>query len=157
MGHFTFESPLGPLSLTTANGALKGLTFGNLDVVQEEDEITRVTAGQLLEYFEGNRKSFELPVDPDGSEFQKRVWKMLMDIPFGKHTNYGRMATLLGDPRSVRAVGTANGANPIAIIIPCHRVIGANGDLVGYAGGLDKKEWLLKHEGMQGLDQLSIF
>ena len=157
MGFLAISTPIGTLTMESRDGALRKLTFSELGGKVKEDEITTETSRQLEEYFEGKRTEFDIPVQPDGTEFQKRVWNMLLDIPFGKLTSYGRLAALLGDPKSVRAVGTANGANPIAIIIPCHRVIGTNGDLVGYAGGLDNKSWLLKHEGMHGLDQLKLF
>jgi methylated-DNA-[protein]-cysteine S-methyltransferase len=114
---------------------------------------------QLKEYFEGIRDSFDLPLSPAGTPFQKRVWTFLQQIPFGQTISYLELAKRLGDPKVIRAAGTANGKNPIAIIIPCHRVIGSNGDLVGYAGGLENKKWLLDHEQKYsgGTFQLSIF
>ena len=102
---------------------------------------------QLKEYFAGTRKKFDVPLDVEGTEFQKRVWKELQKIPYGKTISYKTLSEKLGDVKSIRAVGTANGKNPIAIIIPCHRVIGADGKLIGYAGGLDIKEKLLHLEG----------
>lgn len=102
---------------------------------------------QLTEYFAGTRKKFDVPLDIVGTEFQKRVWKELQKIPYGKTTSYKNLSEKLGDVKAIRAVGTANGKNPIAIIIPCHRVIGENGKLIGYASGLDLKEKLLHLEG----------
>jgi methylated-DNA-[protein]-cysteine S-methyltransferase len=101
---------------------------------------------QLRDYFSGRRKSFELPLDPQGTEFQQKVWKALMDIPYGETRNYREIATAVGSPRAMRAVGAANGRNPLPIIVPCHRVIGADGKLVGYAGGLTVKKLLLELE-----------
>ncbi len=106
-------------------------------------------ARQLEEYFAGTRTVFELKVAPVGTDFEKRVWKDLVGIPFGATDTYGAIANRLGDSGASRAVGVANARNPIAIIIPCHRVIGADGDLTGYAGGLHRKRWLLEHESGQ--------
>ena len=101
---------------------------------------------ELSEFFAGERQTFSVPLAPLGTEFQRRAWSYLRTIPFGETRTYGQQARALRDPAAVRAVGRANGANPLAIIVPCHRVIGAAGDLVGYAGGLDRKRWLLEHE-----------
>lgn len=101
---------------------------------------------QLQEYFEGKRKDFSIKLSPEGTDFQKKVWKQLEKIPFGKTTSYQQMANQLGDPKVIRAAASANGKNPISIIIPCHRVIGSDGSLTGYAGGLHRKKWLLEHE-----------
>jgi methylated-DNA-[protein]-cysteine S-methyltransferase len=101
---------------------------------------------QLTEYFEGKRSSFDLKLVPNGTEFQKKVWNQLQNIPFGKTISYQQMANQLGDPKVIRAAASANGKNPISIIIPCHRVIGSDGSLTGYAGGLHRKKWLLEHE-----------
>ncbi|MEP6769217.1 MAG: methylated-DNA--[protein]-cysteine S-methyltransferase [Acidobacteriota bacterium] len=102
---------------------------------------------QLAEYFEGQRTSFDLPLAPAGTVFQRRVWEELVRIPFGERLTYGELARRLGRPAAFRAVGAANGANPIAIVIPCHRVVGSDGSLTGYGGGLPLKRWLLDHEG----------
>lgn len=101
---------------------------------------------QLEEYFSGKRFIFELPLDPHGTDFQKKVWNKLVAIPYGQTVTYKDIALITGDVNNVRAVGTSNGKNPIAVIIPCHRVIGTNGKLTGYAGGLWRKKWLLNHE-----------
>lgn len=101
---------------------------------------------QLHEYFEGVRKTFDLPLHPDGTDFQKRVWDELLNIPHGKTMSYLDLSRKLGDEKAIRAVAAANGKNPLWIVIPCHRVIGSDGSLVGYAGGLWRKKWLLEHE-----------
>jgi methylated-DNA-[protein]-cysteine S-methyltransferase len=102
--------------------------------------------GQLGEYFAGERRHFELPLGAAGTAFQRRVWAALLEIPYGETTSYGRTATAIGSPTAARAVGLANGQNPISVIVPCHRVVGAGGSLTGYGGGLDAKRWLLSHE-----------
>src|SRR2546427_12385838 len=102
---------------------------------------------QLDEYFARTRTTFDLPLDPPGTTFQQQVWDLLRTIPYGTTTSYGELARRLGDPRATRAVGAANGKNPIPIIVPCHRVVGARGELTGFGGGLDRKRWLLEHEG----------
>ena len=101
---------------------------------------------QLDEYFNGKRKEFDLQLDMIGTDFQKQIWQALSDIPYGEHCSYGDLAKAIGNPKSVRAVGAANGRNPVSIIVPCHRVIGKNGALTGYAGGLARKQWLLNLE-----------
>ena len=108
--------------------------------------LLRRVADQLAEYFAGERRDFDLPLAAPGTAFQKLVWDALVRIPFGEVRSYGELARTLGRPSGSRAVGAANGKNPIAIIVPCHRVIGANGTLTGYAGGLPTKQWLLEHE-----------
>jgi methylated-DNA-[protein]-cysteine S-methyltransferase len=110
---------------------------------------------QLTEYFKGTRTEFSLKLAPQGTDFQKRVWKQLQEIPFGKTTSYQKMANELGDPKVIRAAASANGKNPISIIIPCHRVIGSDGSLTGYASGLHRKKWLLDHE--NPVKQQSLF
>jgi methylated-DNA-[protein]-cysteine S-methyltransferase len=113
--------------------------------VQDDCRLTAVRT-QLEEYFRGERTTFDLPLSLSGTAFQRRVWEELRRIPFGETTSYSEIARAIGNPKSVRAVGTANGSNPVAIIVPCHRVIGKGGSLTGYAGGLPRKRWLLHHE-----------
>jgi methylated-DNA-[protein]-cysteine S-methyltransferase len=108
--------------------------------------VLSATRAQLGEYFAGRRQDFDLPLAPAGTAFQRAVWTELLRIPFGNTTSYGDIAARVGGPRAVRAVGAANGRNPIALIVPCHRVIGGNGRLTGYGGGLPTKHWLLSHE-----------
>jgi methylated-DNA-[protein]-cysteine S-methyltransferase len=145
----TIDSPIGELLLTAEDGALTGLSMSPFDIHPDwrhDPDALSEAATQLEEYFAGERTSFELDLAPAGTEFQQRVWAMLVDIPFGETTTYGTLADRLGNPRTVRAVGLANGRNPIAVIIPCHRVIGADGSLVGFGGGLERKRALLDHE-----------
>lgn len=112
----------------------------------EDDEAFTDVRTQLAEYFAGDRVDFDLPLGPHGTAFQRSVWDALREIPYGQTRTYGEQAVAVGTPTAVRAVGAANGRNPISIIVPCHRVIGADGKLVGYGGGLDAKKWLLGHE-----------
>ena len=142
----TVDSPVGPLTIVVESGALTRLSFGELSGgLSSEDEAD--VAAQLREYFAGVRRVFEIGVRPAGTEFQRAVWDRLLKIPFGETHSYRDVASSIGRPAAVRAVGAANGANPIAIVIPCHRVIGANGSLTGYGGGMSAKQWLLAHEG----------
>ncbi|WP_444945425.1 methylated-DNA--[protein]-cysteine S-methyltransferase [Microbulbifer sp. VTAC004] len=120
---------------------------------RETSDLIEKAAQQLREYIAGKRKNFDLPLAPRGTEFQRRVWDALLQIPFGETRSYSQQAQLLGQPRAIRAVARANGANPVAVIIPCHRVIGANGSLTGYAGGLPLKARLLKLEGANFVSQ----
>jgi methylated-DNA-[protein]-cysteine S-methyltransferase len=154
------ESPIGRLMLTSDGTALTGL-YMNLyrnkpsklpgvgdDWIQNATiDPLPAAARQLKEYFAGKRREFDLPLRMEGTEFQQRVWRELTKIPFGETRSYGQLAKRLNNPNGSRAVGLANGRNPIAIIVPCHRVIGADGSLTGFGGGLDRKEWLLTHEG----------
>ncbi len=147
------NSPIGRLELQATDDGLTAVKFMFPDdVVQPEvnpkHPTLQATVQQLKEYFMGERKVFDLPLAPAGSDFQKRVWHELVNIPWGETTSYLKMAEKLGSKLTIRAVGGANGKNPIGVIIPCHRVIGANGNLTGYAGGLWRKQWLLELEGM---------
>lgn len=117
--------------------------------MEEETQLLKTAAEQLKEYLAGNRQTFDLPLDPRGTEFQKAVWNALLDIPFGEIRSYKHVAEAIGNPKACRAVGMANNKNPILIVIPCHRVIGSDGSLVGYGGGIDLKEKLLKLEGFE--------
>lgn len=109
-------------------------------------EVLEDAVYQLKEYFEGSRQQFDLKLNPSGTDFQKKVWEALLEIPFGKTVSYLDLSKKLGDVKAIRAVASANGKNPLWIVVPCHRVIGTNGDLIGYAGGLHRKKWLLEHE-----------
>jgi len=147
-------SPIGMLEIVGSKSAIRSVTFLNEGVAdlgaESVDAIQNDwfsdSLDQLNEYFSGSRTEFSVPLDPIGTDFQKRVWAELQQIKFGETISYQELAERLGDPKSVRAVGGANGKNPIAIIVPCHRVIGASGKLVGYSGGLERKKWLLRHE-----------
>jgi len=153
-----FPSPLGELVLTASETALTGVFFPTSRAVGGEAKSPDVEMGslgdvlararqQLSEYFARTRTTFELPLDPTGTPFELRVWEELRAIPFGATRSYGEIARRLGDVRLTRAVGAANGKNPIPILVPCHRVVGAKGELTGFGGGLDRKRWLLEHEG----------
>ncbi|MEG1427996.1 MAG: methylated-DNA--[protein]-cysteine S-methyltransferase [Oscillospiraceae bacterium] len=142
------KSPVGPLTIREQNEKIIEIVFGNpqkCDTIVET-KLFRETATQLTAYFEGKRTEFFLPLDLQGTEFQKKVWEALLKIPYGKTSSYIDIAVAVGNPKAARAVGMANHNNPISIIVPCHRVIGKSGKLVGYGGGLDIKKWLLAHE-----------
>ena len=150
----TMESPVGTLTLTAAETALVGLSFETSRRPKRDNSareeiahpVLTVAINQLREYFAGERNVFELPLQLEGTDFQKRVWAQLLLIPFGETCSYGDIAHRLGDPKLTRAVGLANGSNPIAIVVPCHRVIGASGALTGFGGGLRNKAILLDLE-----------
>jgi methylated-DNA-[protein]-cysteine S-methyltransferase len=137
-----FTTPIGNLRLTEEKGAVTGLCFTEETPRGEESEAVR----QLKAYFSGARRTFDLPLETGGTPFQKRIWAALRAIPFGETRTYGQIARAIGSPGAARAVGMACNRNPVLILIPCHRVVGANGALTGFAGGLDKKEYLLKLE-----------
>ncbi len=151
-GHAELPSPWGLIRLWATDAGLSGLTFAD-EVINAQEEVLTLSNGhteqavaELEQYIAGSRKVFEVALDLHGTEFQRRVWAALLNVGFGSTTTYGELANTLGDPNLSRAVGSANGSNPVSIIVPCHRVIGTGG-LVGYAGGLSRKEALLKHEG----------
>ncbi|HEX5407237.1 MAG TPA: methylated-DNA--[protein]-cysteine S-methyltransferase [Pseudonocardiaceae bacterium] len=151
--HTVIESPVGDLTVVAAEGAITGLYFARHLRAPARDAIGVHTdtgftevARQLDEYFAGTRTEFDLPLAPVGNDFQQRVWALLTTIPYGETRSYGDLARSLGDPGLAQAVGSANGRNPISIIVPCHRVVGADGSLTGYAGGLDRKRYLLELE-----------
>jgi len=167
--HASMDSPIGKLVLESDGDAIISIHIESFG--EPKHVFPANSAGQLLpaclafckiqleEYFQGSREQFDLPLSPKGTPFQKKVWSELQRIPFGQTISYLELARRLGDPKVIRASGSANGKNPIAIIIPCHRVIGSNGSLVGYAGGLENKKWLLDFERKKakGISQLSIF
>ncbi|MEX5709017.1 methylated-DNA--[protein]-cysteine S-methyltransferase [Parafrankia sp. FMc6] len=171
--HAVVESPVGPLTLVASGGALVGCYLDAQRHLPDQawfgepapaapgttasgtttsgaaapgDAALQAAAGQLAEYFAGRRTSFDLPLNPTGTDFQRKVWKALCDIPYAETISYGELARRLSQPGASRAVGLANGRNPISIIVPCHRVIGANGSLTGYGGGLERKRHLLAFE-----------
>jgi methylated-DNA-[protein]-cysteine S-methyltransferase len=147
----TLDSPIGPLTLVVnADGALTHILFAHQPPpahVTWDAERCAAAATQLREYFDGRRTDFDLPLAPAGSDFQRTVWDALRTLEHGEVVDYGGLGTRIGRPGAARAVGRANATNPIPIVIPCHRVIGANGTLTGYAGGLDAKQVLLRLEG----------
>ena len=152
------DSPVGPLTIVAGDGQIRCLymdlqrhrphdtELGELDRRGREAEPFMSAADQLDAYFAGQRTCFDLPLAPCGSEFQQRVWAALQEIPYGETESYGELATRIGSPGAARAVGLANGKNPIGIVIPCHRVVGSDGSLTGYGGGLDAKRALLDLE-----------
>jgi methylated-DNA-[protein]-cysteine S-methyltransferase len=159
------ESPIGRLTLTSDGTALTGLYMGTPSKRPnfgrewaQNGTVTPLPAAvrQLQEYFAGTRRKFDLPLRMRGTDFQQRVWRELTAIPYGETWSYGQLAKRLGNPNASRAVGLANGRNPIAVIVPCHRVIGADGSLTGFGGGLPRKQWLLTHEGLPGTRPLAL-
>jgi methylated-DNA-[protein]-cysteine S-methyltransferase len=158
------DSPIGTLTLSCEDEWFTGLYMGtpskrpDLSDWREAPHAKPLAeaARQLGQYFSGQRRKFELPLKFIGTEFQQRVWRALTEIPYGTTISYGELARRLGNPSASRAVGLANGKNPIAVIVPCHRVIGADGSLTGFGGGLPRKEWLLSHEGFPGMRSLQL-
>ncbi len=140
------DTPIGMMEVTATASAIKSIYFVEQARSEHRNAITELAKVQLDEYFQGSRKSFDLPLDADGTEFQKTVWHALTRIPIGETCTYGDIAQKIGNPKGMRAVGLANGKNPMTIVVPCHRVIGANGNLTGYAFGTERKAWLLNHE-----------
>jgi methylated-DNA-[protein]-cysteine S-methyltransferase len=147
----------GTLRLVAGEGGLKRVEFAAADTMPRSPRgrtpparALREAARQLAEYFAGRRRRFDLPLAPDGTPFQQEVWRAVSDVDWGQTTSYREIARRVGRPRAARAVGAANGANPLPIIVPCHRVIGSDGSLAGYAGGLAAKAWLLALEGGDG-------
>jgi methylated-DNA-[protein]-cysteine S-methyltransferase len=152
LAYKVMESPIGKLKLVASNNGLVAILWEKDSprrvllselVANERDPVLLETERQLSEYFSGKRKAFSIPLDMRGTRFQKDVWEALLAIPFGETRSYGQLAIQLGNPRAIRAVGAANGRNPVSIIVPCHRVIGSSGKLTGFAGGLDRKAHLL--------------
>jgi methylated-DNA-[protein]-cysteine S-methyltransferase len=146
------DSPVGELTMRWRGGALTGLFFENSKVLEEraswfrDDAQLASVRAALQAYLQGESARFDVPLAPEGTPFQRAVWQALRAIPFGTTTTYGELAKKLGKPQAKRAVGAANGQNPIVIVVPCHRVVGADGSLVGFGGGLARKRWLLAHE-----------
>jgi methylated-DNA-[protein]-cysteine S-methyltransferase len=153
----TIDSPVGELRIIAGERGLRAILWGAEDVariasidaadlVEGRTPLLDRAVGQLEEYFAGTRRDFDLPLDPLGTTFQQSAWLVLRTIPYGQTISYGQQARQLGDPNKARAVGAANGKNPLSIVVPCHRVIGSGGQLTGFAAGLDVKSWLLDHE-----------
>lgn len=149
MNTYIYNTSLGKISISEENSMITHVCFNNKQLKNSElfeSDVIKEAASQLYAYLDGQLKEFSLPLNPSGTEFMKKVWKQLLHIPYGKTASYKDIATFIGNPKACRAVGMANNKNPIGIIIPCHRVIGANGKLVGYAGGLNIKQKLLQLE-----------
>jgi methylated-DNA-[protein]-cysteine S-methyltransferase len=146
------DTPVGRLQIITSAEGVVAILWPDDErwsyhTVDASNEICEATVAQLAEFFAGERTDFELPLDLRGTDFQVQVWRSLVSIPFGQTLSYAEQARRLGRPTAVRAVASANASNPVSIVLPCHRVVGADGRLTGYAGGLDNKKWLLDHEG----------
>ena len=146
--YFTYPTPLGPMTVASDGTAVTHVLFGThvLEGRAAPTELTNRTANELQEYLAGKRTAFDIPLAPAGTEFQRAVWKALQNIPYGQTRSYADIAAVVGNPQATRAVGSANNRNPIAVLIPCHRVVGSNGKLTGYAGGLALKQRLLDLE-----------
>jgi len=152
----THPTPVGELTLVASDAGLRAILWPRLSPARAgiqprphpnpDHPVLRRTAAQLDEYFAGSRTTFDIPLDLQGTRFQLAAWRSLAQVPFGTTTSYGRQAAALGIPTAARALGAANGANPVCIVLPCHRVIGADGSLTGFGGGLPVKQWLLDHE-----------
>jgi methylated-DNA-[protein]-cysteine S-methyltransferase len=154
------ESPVGELTLVASGRGLRAVLWPDDDGrvplavagrddgsdTEAADDVLEGAARELAEYFAGSRTEFQVPLDPQGTPFQLAAWRTLQTIPFGQTISYGQQARAMGDARKARAVGGANGRNPLSIIVPCHRVVGANGSLTGFGGGMSAKAWLLDHE-----------
>ena len=151
------KSPLGYTQITGDENGIVSISIMNSEEIptKEIPETLKPCVLQLQEYFEGKRQHFNLTLNPSGTPFQKQVWDELLKIPFGKTISYMNLTKRLGDVKAIRAVANANGKNPLWIVVPCHRVIGSDGSLTGYAGGLHRKKWLLEHE--SPLTQQSLF
>ncbi|WP_290612928.1 methylated-DNA--[protein]-cysteine S-methyltransferase [Arsukibacterium sp. UBA3155] len=143
----TIDSPLGDMQIFANEQGLLRVTLGKIVATPDASSaLTRLAAEQLEQYFYGDLTTFNLPLAATGTPFQQQVWQALCQLPYGTTCSYASIADSIAKPKAVRAVGAANGRNPLAIVVPCHRVIGANGSLTGYAGGLRNKAWLLQHE-----------
>ena len=152
------ETPLGIASIAGDEDGVTKISIledGKEKISSEIPNVLKEAVIQLQDYFKGNRDNFDIKINPLGTEFQKKVWKELSKIPFGKTVSYLDIAKQLGDPKCIRAAASANGKNPLWIVVPCHRVIGSDGSLTGYAGGLWRKKWLLDHE--SPVKQQSLF
>ena len=163
-----FESPLGLVRISGGGAGVSVISCTeitvNKDVLETQavlPEPVRLAAEQLQEYFAGTRQAFDFLMNPSGTSFQQTVWKALLDVPFGVTLSYMTLTRRIGNEKAIRAVAAANGRNPLWIVVPCHRIIGSDGSLTGYAGGLWRKQWLLEHEGiLSGREtgkQLSLF
>ena len=154
----SFDSPLGLLIVKSDGSSVTEISFSENDIPEQLScEVLERCKSQLLDYFSGKIMFFDLPLKAEGTPFQQRVWAELMKIPFGETITYMELAVRLGDPKSIRAAGTANGRNPIAIVIPCHRVIGAGNKLTGYAGGIWRKKGLLELEMQYNPNKRTLF
>jgi methylated-DNA-[protein]-cysteine S-methyltransferase len=148
-----YDSPVGKILIEAMGDAITALLFKDAKDIQPvattviaDNELINKCILQLNEYFEGTRRQFDLPLQQNGTAFQQKIWSALTQIPYGQTTSYMELSKRTGDVKAIRAVGTTNGKNQLSIVVPCHRVIGSNGTLTGYGGGLWRKQWLLEHE-----------
>lgn len=157
MEKVVINSPLGFVLIEGNEDGISKISVTSDETILSKSipELFNDVVVQLKEYFEGNRTDFQFKINPNGTDFQKKVWEELLNIPFGKTASYQEITNKLGDPKAIRAVANANGKNPLWIVVPCHRVIGSDGSLTGYAGGLWRKKWLLEHE--NPVKQQSLF
>ena len=152
------DTPIGTITITASEQAVTFIGFKADHSEGPSNGITELAKQQLQEYFEGGRLSFDFPTDQSGTDFQKQVWAELMRVQAGNPISYTALSKRMKNPLAIRAIASANGKNNLMVVVPCHRIIGAQGDLVGYAGGLWRKKWLLKHEArITGIGQVSIF
>ena len=154
-----YSSPLGQLKIHCSDEHVQAVLFLNDEVASDNDDhkLLELSHHQLDDYFSGKRKAFDLPLQQTGTVFQQKVWDLLLQIPFGKTISYNDLSKQYGDLKAIRAVASANGRNNLAIIVPCHRVIGSNQSLTGYAGGLWRKKWLLEHEAKHHSGVMTLF
>ncbi len=159
-----YHSPIGQLNITAEDGCITELGFNDsfdnqayTDHDNNLPEVIHQCVDELIEYFAGTRREFTVPINQEGTDFQQKVWKELYELPFGKTLSYADLAKKLGDPKVIRAAAAANGKNKIAIIVPCHRIIGTDKSLVGYAWGKGRKKWLLQHEFRLALGVQTLF
>lgn len=143
-----YKSPVGITRITAENGFITSISIRDeeIEVLPTDDAVLQQAIQQLDEYFAGTRKDFDLPIKQEGSDFQQSVWQQLLKIPYGTTISYGQQSKLMNNPLGIRAIASANGKNNLWVVVPCHRVIGSDGSLTGYAGGLWRKKWLLAHE-----------
>ena len=141
-----FETPLGKMEITANDQAVLSIHFVDKTKTVYANSLTDLAKTQMLQYYAGELEKFDMPMQPKGTEFQQKVWRALTAVDFGKTCSYADIANKINNPKAVRAVGSANGKNPMTIVVPCHRIIGSNGSLTGYASGVDRKAWLLNHE-----------
>ena len=156
----SYTSPVGPLKIECSEDYIRAVIYINGEdaiIQQDEHSLLQSCVQQLDEYFSGTRKTFDLPIQQPGTTFQQKVWELLIQIPFGKTISYHDLSKQYGDLKAIRAVASANGKNNLAIIIPCHRVIGSNQSLIGYSGGIWRKKWLLEHEAKHHSGVITLF
>jgi len=140
------DTPLGKMEITANDSAVLAIHFVETTKTKRVNDLTELAKNQLLQYYAGDLEAFDMPMSPQGTEFQQQVWKALTSVGFGETCSYSDIADKINNPKAVRAVGSANGKNPMTIVVPCHRIIGSNGSLTGYASGVERKAWLLNHE-----------